>query len=270
MGVGGAAAVFAVAETAEALERLMAVVVGEGLAWHVLGGGANTIFRDAGFPGVVIKPGRGLRRMERGPAEHQVTAGAAAPLSAVMNFAKRSGLAGLEWAAGIPGTFGGAIAGNAGTAEGYACDFVDAAVVLDRQGRRTVRRRGEFAYGYRWSALREEIILEATLGLIPDDPAAITERIKACLATRKGQPYRSSCSGCIFKNPEGDSAGRLIDAAGLKGLRVGGASISAGHANFIVNDEGATAADIETLIERVRRAVHDRFGKDLDLEVRIV
>lgn len=270
MRVGGPAAVFAVVATEEALERLVALLTCEGLPWHVLGGGANTIFREAGFPGVVIKLGRELHRIERGPGVDQVTAGAATPLAVVMNFAKRAGLSGLEFAAGIPGTFGGAVAGNAGTPDGYACDYVEAAVVIDEEGRRRVYPRGTFDYGYRWSQLREQIIVEATVGLRPDTPEAITARIKASLGQRRGQPYRSNCSGCIFRNPEGDSAGRLIDAAGLKGLRVGGAAVSADHANFIVNDAGATASDIEVLIERVRRRVRDRFGVDLELEVRIV
>jgi UDP-N-acetylmuramate dehydrogenase len=199
-----------------------------------------------------------------------MTAGAGATLSAVMNFAKRAGLSGLEFSAGIPGTFGGALAGNAGTAGGDVCGLVESVEVIDVQGRHLWRPRGSFQYGYRHSALRNDLILGATLSLHPDEPAAIKARIDAALSKRGEQPLGVRCSGCMFKNPTGDYAGRLIDTTGLKGLRNGGARVSDLHANFIINDGTATAGDICTLIERIRREVLNRHGIHLDLEIRIV
>ena len=218
----------------------------------------------------MVKLGKGFRAIERGPGPHQVTAGAAAVLSAVMNFAGREGLAGLEWAAGVPGMLGGALAGNAGAGPGDTCSLVASVDVIDAAGNFVTRRRGEFDYAYRKSSLRQDVILRATLELCPDDAAAIKARKDAALAKRGTQPIGKSCSGCMFKNPEGNFAGRLIDQAGLKGLRVGGASVSAEHANFVINDGTATAADIMALCEQIRQRVLTQSGVDLHLEIRMV
>ena len=270
MGLGGNARFLAVADDPAALPAALGILRACGLPWMVLGGGSNSIFTDAGYDGVIVKLGRGFRAMRRGPGENQVTAGAAAPLSAVMNFARRESLAGLVGAAGAPGARGGAIAANAGAGPGDTCSLVDSVDLIDAGGHPRTLARGGFDFHYRWCELRAHVILGATLGLCPDDPAAIRTRIDAALAKRHEQPIGERCSGCMFKNPPGDYAGRLIDAAGLKGLRVGGASVSPTHANFMVNEGGASAADIEALVGQVRGRVRDRFGVELELEIRFI
>jgi UDP-N-acetylmuramate dehydrogenase len=187
-----------------------------------------------------------------------------------MNFAKRAGLVGLEWAAGVPGQFGGALAGNAGTPRGDTCSMTESVEVLDAAGARRTLRRGEYQFGYRNSALRDFIIMQATLQMAPDATEAIQERINAALAKRNEQPLGERCSGCMFKNPPGDFAGRLIEQAGLKGTRIGGARVSEIHANFMLNDGTARAGDITELVGLVRSRVQECHSVNLELEVRIV
>jgi UDP-N-acetylmuramate dehydrogenase len=270
MGVGGPARWLAQAESPEALEGLLALLRESGWPWMMLGGGSNTVFTDAGFPGVVVTLGREFRRIAEGPGPGQLTAGAAASLSSVTNAAKRAGLTGLEWAAGVPGTLGGALAGNAGTAAGDICSLAEAVDVIDAAGRRLTRRRGAFDFGYRTSALAGDTILRAALALTPGDPVEIQQRTEQALGKRWTQPVGLRCSGCAFKNPPGDHAGRLIDQAGLKGLRVGGAYVSPEHANFIINDGTATAGDIQALTARIREEIRRRHGIELESEIRMV
>ena len=142
--------------------------------------------------------------------------------------------------------------------------------VLSPQGEIFWRERGTFDYGYRTSQLREGVIVQAVLGLEPAPPDQIARRIEAALAKRATQPVGVRCSGCAFKNPAGDYAGRLIDQCGLKGMRVGGATVSPQHANFILNEGQATAADIEQLIRHIRQTVKERTGVELELEIRMV
>lgn len=267
MGVGGPARWFVVLDNVPALQAVLGLLRGGAIPWMILGGGSNTICPDAGYEGLVLSQGRDFRIMAPGPEPHQVTAGAGATLSAVMNFAKRAALSGLEFAAGIPGSLGGALAGNAGTAVGDVCSLADSVEVIDAGGDRIWRPRGSFHYGYRQSDLKCDVIIGATLGLRPDEPGAIQARIDTALAKRGEQPVGQRCSGCMFKNPEGDFAGRLIDTAGLKGLAVGGARVSDKHANFIINDGTASADDICNLIGSIRQGVLERHGVYLELEV---
>lgn len=271
MGVGGPAAVLAMPHDESALLALLAALRGDPAAtpWLMLGGGSNTLFGDEGFPGCVVMLGRGFRAIATGPGPHQVTCGAAANLSAVMNFCKRAALAGFEWAAGIPGQVGGALAGNAGTPAGDMCSDVLSVEVIDASGARLTRRQGEFDWSYRHSALRGDVILGCTLQLRPGDPAEIQAKIDIGLKKRGEQPIGVRTSGCMFKNPPGDHAGRLIDAAGLKGLRVGGAHVSDRHANFIINEGQATAGDILGLMEQIRARVKATSGVDLESEIRL-
>ena len=197
-----------------------------------------------------------------------IRAGAAAGLSAIMNFAKKRELAGLEFCAGIPGKLGGALAGNAGAGGGDICSLVDCVEVVDGEGRLRTRRRGGFAYGYRSSDLRGDVIVAASLRLRHDSRAKIDERIGRHLAKRLDQPLGDRSSGCMFKNPPGEFAGRLIDRAGLKGLRVGGVSVALEHANFMINDGHGTAADVQRLMDQVRERVLTGTGIELEGEVR--
>lgn len=270
MGVGGPARFFVTVEDSAGLQQVIDVLRAGGVAWMILGGGSNTIFTDAGWPGVIVTLGRGFRKLARVEGTNRIKAGAAAPLSAVMNFAKREGLAGLEWAAGVPGQLGGALAGNAGTPAGEICAAVEAVEAIGYDGTRRTLARGEFAYGYRFSSLRDWIICEATLALEQDSPEAIQARIDKALAKRMEQPIGQRCSGCMFKNPAAAPAGKLIDEAGLKGLKIGGARVSELHGNFIINDGSARAADIEKLVETVREAVQRKSGIELELEIKLI
>jgi UDP-N-acetylmuramate dehydrogenase len=236
----------------------------------MLGGGSNTLFTDAGFRGAVVRLTGEFRSIESGPEPETIRAGAGAVLGAVMKFAQRHNLAGLEFGVGIPGCLGGALAGNAGAGGEDICSLADSVDVLDDKGAIVRLKRGEFSYGYRDSELRARVILGAVLHLCPDTPANIKARIDRHLSKRWEQPVGERSSGCMFKNPPGDFAGRLIDAAGLKGVRVGGVRVSEKHANFMVNDGSAQSAEIERLMGLVRDTVRERTGIDLEPEVRIM
>jgi len=268
MGVGGPARWFVEVARRDALAATLAALRDSGAPWVMLGGGSNSLFEDKGFAGVVVRLTGEFRTIRMTEDRNVLEAGAAAPLSAIMNFARRQGLAGLEFGVGIPGTLGGALAGNAGAGGHDICSLVEAVEVLDSTGRGVVRRPGEFRFGYRQSELARDVIVSARLRLRPDSPETIQARIEEHLARRREQPLGERSSGCMFKNPPGEFAGRLIDRAGLKGTRVGGASVSSIHANFMINDGAATARDVAELMDFVRRRVRETSGVDLEPEVR--
>lgn len=233
----------------------------------VLGAGTNTIFSDEPVSLPVLRLGKAFSRIRR--AGDQIHAGAAAALAPLLAFTREQGLSGLEDLAGIPGTVGGAIRMNAGTGGWGIMDAVSAIELVDGSGARTLSR-ADIAYGYRHTDLPDgAVVTAATFRLRPEPAEAIAQRISANLERRKSQPKGAS-SGCIFKNPSGQSAGMLIDQAGLKGRRVGGACVSEQHANFIINTGGATTADIKGLMELIRRTVQAQCGIDLEEEVRII
>lgn len=271
MGVGGPARWFIVVDDRASLVPLINLLNSRSIRWMMLGGGSNTLFSDEGFNGAVLHPGQGFRSIEMVPGNPQcVRAGAAANVGAIMQFAKRRGLEGLEFCAGIPGTLGGALAGNAGAGGHDICSATESVEVLNGDGTSRERKRGEFQFRYRWCELRDEVILGATLALTPDSREAIEERIQSHLAKRLEQPVGDRSSGCMFKNPPGEYAGRLIDRAGLKGLTVGGISVSHAHANFMINDGSGTAAQIRELMELVRQRVLQSTGVSLEAEVRFI
>jgi UDP-N-acetylmuramate dehydrogenase len=184
----------------------------------------------------------------------------------------RHGLVGLAWAVGIPGTVGGALAMNAGTRAGCVGDTVDSVTMfVPEEGLALIRGR-DVQWGYRSSGLAGRgIILETALSVTEGDPVRVRAEMERCLKERKAsQPLGSPSAGSVFVNPEGDSAGRLIESAGLKGMRLGGAQVSGVHANFIVNVGGATASDIVGLVRKVQMAVKDTHGVDLRPEIRFL
>jgi UDP-N-acetylmuramate dehydrogenase len=240
------------------------------LPWRVLAGGSNVLVREQGVKGVVIhleSPAFSEVAIEGGT----VTAGAAVPLTALISQTARAGLAGLENLTGIPGTVGGAVRGNSGGRQGAIGLLVRRATVLDAEGELHVREADEFDFGYRSSNLGDAVIVSVELGLEPDDPEAIVRRMRRIWIIKKeNQPYDHQSSGCIFKNPSAEvSAGSLIEQAGLKGLRIGGAEISARHANYIVAEPGAAVADVLALIDRARSEVSRQFGHDLELQIQV-
>jgi UDP-N-acetylmuramate dehydrogenase len=237
------------------------------LLW--LGLGSNLLVRDGGVRGAVIATGGLPRELERQDG-NRVHAGAGLPCALLARQCVRWQLGPAAFFVGIPGSVGGALAMNAGAFGGETWSHVERVTTIDRAGELHERARAEFTVGYR--SVRgpgSEWFLGATFALAAD--ATTASGLKAMLARRNAtQPLRSPSCGSVFRNPEGDHAGRLIESAGLKGARIGGAVVSEKHANFIINDGDATAADIEQLIERVRAEVEKTSGVRLELEVRVV
>jgi UDP-N-acetylmuramate dehydrogenase len=241
----------------------------EPLLW--LGLGSNLLVSDAGFAGTVIQTQGCLDALERvGEAEIRAQSGVSCAKAA--RFAARAGLGGVEFLAGIPGTIGGALAMNAGAYGGETWGRVRRVHTVDRHGSVRERWPAEYRIGYRQvDGPPGEWFLDVELSLVPGDAAESLERIRELLEQRgRAQPIGQPSCGSVFRNPPGDHAARLIEAAGLKGLREGGAEVSEKHANFIVNAGGATAADIERLILRVQAEVERVSGVKLVPEVRRV
>jgi UDP-N-acetylmuramate dehydrogenase len=240
------------------------------LPFRLLGHGSNLLVRDEGVDEVVVHTHRMTGVWHHGEREHCLRAEAGASLARLVSVCHRQGLAGAEALIGIPGTVGGAVAGNAGSAHGWIGDLLAAVTVVEPDGEvREVPCRPE-SFGYRRSPFRGSVILDAVLQLRPDDSQAIWERMSAILqAKRESQPLTARSAGCMFRNTPEVPSGRLIDEAGCKGLSVGRVRVSERHANFIVNEGGAAARDVLELVAAVREAVARRCGQRLDLEVEV-
>ena len=270
-GVGGPADVYAVPTSATALRQLLRACVDGGLPYLVIGNGTNLIFRDGGFRGAVIRIGEPMStvRHEGGRLIAQSGAG----LDSVCLRASEAGLAGLAWAAGIPGTVGGAVWMNAGANGGEVGQTVARVMALNQAGEQVELRPPDLDFSYRHSTLQGQplVVTEVEFALTPGDPQDLRRQMYEVIEKRcTRQPLKERSAGCIFKRPPGDFAGRLIDCTGCKGLTVGGAEISPKHAGFIVNRGGATAHDVLQLIEQVRRRVHDEHDIWLEQEVCVV
>ena len=247
------------------LIRVMSRCRHAGLPVRVLGAGTNLLVRDAGVCGAVIATG-GVRYVSAGPAT--VAADCGVRLARLIAVAGTCGLSGLEPLAGIPGSVGGAIVMNAGTAAGCIADAVAEITVLTPEGELAVLRPEEAGFGYRSSQVGGALVLSARLKLAPSDPERVRKAVREnWLAKRAAQPMNEASAGCVFKNPPGGSAGKIIDGLGLKGAMAGGAVVSQKHANFIVNAGPATAADVLALIERIRTAVFNALKIRLELEI---
>ena len=273
--LGGPASVLAEPDSVEELTSLLEAVRGAEVPWFILGGGSNVIFRDGGFKGVVLRLGRSFSKVSvtgGDGSEVLVEAGAAAPTAALVRLCRRRGLSGLEFLAGIPGWVGGALAMNAGAQSGEICQAVTRIdLVTPNDGFMVISGR-EIKAAYRGLELPEgSVILKAAFRLKQSQPEAVEALVQDILAKRRaGQPKGVRSAGCIFRNPPGDAAGRLIDQAGLKGRRQGQAWVAREHANFIVHGGRARAEDVIGLLETVRSEVKARFGVDLEPEVKIV
>ena len=273
-GLGGPAEVLAEPESLEELTRLMRFIRAQDIHWFILGGGSNLLIRDGGVPGVVIRLGQGFARINTDVREDHVVldVGAAAPTAQLVSLCRREGYAGLECLAGIPGWVGGALAMNAGTNEGRIMDRVARITLLNRDAEVESIPRDNLKADYRTLELTEgSIILGVELRLSMGTPEAVESKVRESLTRRSAsQPKGVKSAGCIFKNPSGDFAGRLIDEAGLKGKSVGRAWVSEDHANFIVHRGKATADQVLRLIDRVRQTVSDKYHVELEAEIRIV
>jgi UDP-N-acetylmuramate dehydrogenase len=266
--IGGPADAYTEPADVEALQHLMALTYAHKIPVFVMGG-TNLLVRDGGIEGVVVRLVR-LDRIEE-PEAGVLYAEGGVLMPRLLKFAMQRGLSGLEFAAGIPGTVAGCVVMNAGTRFGEMKQVVRKIRLVTTTGEIVDVSGEEAGYSYRRSRLPEGIVVGAWLGLTPGSKAKIVASVKESLRRRKAtQPIEIPNAGCIFKNPEGDSAGRLIEAAGLKGAHVGDAQVSTKHANFIVNQGKATAGDTQALIRLVTETVTQKLGTTLDLEVQIV
>ena len=268
--IGGPAALFLECATVADLSAATAILAAENIEWTVLGKGSNVLASDEGYDGAVIILGRDFKR--HSVDDDHLRTGAGVILAAVVQDAFKLGLSGLEFAVGVPGTVGGALAMNAGSRDEWIGSIVESVTVF-KPGVGLIGVRGpEIAWEYRRSDLTARgIIVEAVLRVTDSDQVGIRRSMEASLRRRKrSQPLNVPSAGSVFVNPDGDSAGRLIEKAGLKGTKVGGAMVSDVHANFIVNAGGATAADVVALVRLIRETVKDANGIELRPEIRFL
>ncbi|MGB0415979.1 MAG: UDP-N-acetylmuramate dehydrogenase [Coraliomargarita sp.] len=272
MRVGGAARFFAEPSNLCDLRALLRAAVMFNLETFCLGRGSNLIVPDKGFDGLVIRfTGPQWRRVEVLDQGH-VWAGAGVRLKEICGQAAKAGLAGFEFMEGIPGSLGGSLRMNAGAMGNWMFDVVERVQMLDETGRLQDLPKDVFHFGYRKvEEISRGIALGAILKSVEQvDAGVIRERMDSYSSTRKSSQPRDPSAGCIFKNPEGNYAGKLIDEHGIKGMSVGAAEVSDVHGNFIVNKGGATASDVIELVRRVRAAVKERSGYELEPEVLLV
>ena len=270
MRTGGPAALFAEPRNAQQLAHVHQWAQEKGLSLLILGNGSNLLIADSGFDGLVIHLGRALSEVS--VFANMLTAQAGASLAAAARAAAQASLTGLEFAAGIPGSIGGAVCMNAGAYGGEIAQVIVSARVLTPEGVRTVSK-DELSLGYRSSAVMQNgwVVLEATFELAPGSP----DEIKATMADlaarrREKQPLQYPSCGSFFKRPVGYYAGALIEQAGLKGYRVGDAQVSEMHAGFVINRGHATSSEIYRLMQEVQCRVQARFGVTLEPEVRLI
>jgi UDP-N-acetylmuramate dehydrogenase len=268
--IGGPARFFCRVETEAGLARVLAAASQSGLPLALLGMGSNILVADEGFPGYVLRLGGDFLKVT--VEGERVTAGGGAALGAVCAAAGRAQLSGIEAISGIPSSVGGAVRINAGAYGGEIFDVLETVRLVSRSGQRRAVAAHEIPHGYRTSDLirTQEIVSEAVLRLSRAPREQIEARTRAVAEKRRGALPSEPNAGSVFKNPQGDHAGRLIEACGLKGERLGGALISQRHANVIVNTGGASAADVLGLMGRMRDAVRERFGVTLFPEVELL
>ena len=270
--IGGPAALFARVNTVPALARTVEVLSREGVEWVLLGKGSNVLVSDEGYDGCVITLGRDFCRIGPDAGDGVVTAGAGVVLQRLVGEVLKRSLAGLECCAGIPGTLGGAVSMNAGTAKEWIGSVVRDVVAL-RPGHGLVRHAAaDVEWGYRHTSLpADEIVLEATLELAPAPREEVSREMERRLqARRRSQPMGRPSCGSVFRNPPGESVGRLLESCGLKGYAVGGAQVSEVHANFIVNNGNATADDVVAVMRHMFQRVRAEHGIELQPEVKFL
>ncbi len=269
LGVGGRPILYARPQTCTELAAALSHCLERGLAFRIMGAGSNLLVDEGPLPFAVIhicSPGLDWIR-RTGPAS--VSAGAGVRLGRLLAYCRRKGLGGLEFLAGVPGTLGGALAGNAGAWGGSIGERLARLWVLDEAGREVERPASRIRFAYRTSTLGGRVITGAELALEPREPRRIGCRMARFIAEKsKRHPTETPSAGCVFKNPHGASAGRLLDLCGMKGKRVGGAEVSRLHANFICNVAEASSSDVLRLIELMRTAVFRNFSVELELEIK--
>ncbi len=270
--IGGGADYFAEPAKAEEIVQMIQCANTFGIPCYIVGNGSNLLVSDEGYRGLILHLGDRFSRIER-IGENILKAQAGASLSKLASMAADFGLAGLSFAAGIPGTVGGALTMNAGAHGGELKDVLVSATILQRDGTICTMDGQALQLGYRSSIIeyRAYIVLDITIQLEAGDTEEIRALMKQYASERMiKQPIGVPSAGSAFKRPEGYFAGKLIEDAGCKGKRVGGAVVSEKHAGFIINDGNATAQDVKQLLSEVRMAVHEQFQIELDTEIKII
>lgn len=274
--IGGPAEALTQVHNRELLQRLLQYLADGGIQWRVIGRGTNLLVGDSGYPGVVIILTEEMKELSitQNKDEVWVEVGAGLSLTKLARCCQENGFSGLEFTMGIPGTVGGAVVMNAGAWESCMADVVDRVNIMTHQGeKRIVKEDLKFAYRKCLNIQNQTsgVVTSARLCLQHGDPAEMRKIYRRNLEKRKkSQPVEQRNAGSIFKNPPGDSAGRLIEASGCKGKKIGGAKVSEKHANFIVNTGSATAADVLELMTYIQENVHRDSGVLLEPEVHIL
>ena len=272
---GGAADYFVTVEDIDSIKKIITLAISEKITYYIIGNGSNLLVSDNGFRGIMIrlKTEPELEFEDFGDDHVQVRAGAGCSLAKLANECAARGLKGLEFAAGIPGTVGGAVVMNAGAYGGEIKDFLVSADIMDRIGNLNVLYKDQLRMGYRTSILQEinNIVLDAVF-VLPRGNADESRQLISELAAkrREKQPLEYPSVGSTFKRPQGNFAGKLIEDAGLKGYSTGDAQVSEKHAGFIINKGEASSADIYSLILEVQRRVYDKSGIVLEPEVKLL
>jgi UDP-N-acetylmuramate dehydrogenase len=266
--LGGKAAAFVEPQGVEDMAELLRCLTHAEAPYLVIGGGSNLLFADEGFSGVVIRLGRGFQGLHI--EGDRVRAKAGTKLVTVLSKAREAGLGGVEFFAGIPGTLGGAVAGNAGAKKAWIGPTVEELTIVTPRGEVRHLRKADYHYGYRHSSLKMSgnILVEAVLKLKKEPKGDIERKVREYFKVRRGkQPKTEKNAGSVFKNPEGNFAGRLTESVGLKGFKVGGARVSEVHANFIINDGTATAHDVVAVMREIQGRVKKEYGIRLEPEI---
>jgi len=272
MKIGGPADILIVPKHVAGIEKTLQLVKQYKTKWTVIGRGSNLLVSDQGIEGVVIRLGEGLDHLE--VEKHKVRVGSGYPLIKLSTLLSRQGLAGLEFASGIPGSVGGAVYMNAGAHKSDISSVLSKALILFEDGTIDWLTNKELEFSYRASVLqtkRPGIVLEAEFQLQAGKHEEIVRSMQNNKDYRREtQPWNHPCAGSIFRNPIPHFAGDLVEKAGLRGYRIGGAQISQMHGNFIVNTGGASAQDVLSLIELIKHTIKDKFDVDMHTEVEII
>jgi len=266
--IGGRVSALAEPQGAEDLQELLRCLSHAGVSYLILGGGSNVLFADEGYQGVVIRLGRGFQGVEIEGT--RVRARAGTKLVSVLAKAREANLGGVEFFAGIPGTIGGAVVGNAGAKRAWIGPFVKEVTLITPRGEMKKLGAEDLVFGYRSSSLKMSgnVVVEVVLGLKKEPKASVEKKVREYFKARRGrQPRTEKNAGSVFKNPPNDFAGRLTESVGLKGFQVGGAQVSSIHANFIVSDGTATAHDVVEVMRTIQKKVRESTGIRLEPEI---
>jgi UDP-N-acetylmuramate dehydrogenase len=269
--VGGPADLMVRCDTRSGLAKVKGFLASEGIEHMLIGNGSNLLFADEGYRGVIIKLGKEFEEIK--VDQNVVTSGSSVLLSKLSSVACENGLAGLEFASGIPGSVGGAVFMNAGAYGGEIKDVVYTVTLMSGDGTVSEKHHSEMDFSYRHSLVQDtgDIVLAASFILLVHDREEIAERVRVLTEKRNSkQPVNYPSAGSTFKRPKGGFAAAMIEQAGLKGVSIGGAAVSEKHAGFIINRGGATANDVVELIRLVRQRVYDNTGIMLEPEVRLI